>query len=522
MATYTPLPSASLAPNTAMQFGVIQNAANSNTLVNQLYSKSPNVLAAASAVKSPNAPATMQTSTPATLPSQTAPMGYPAPASMGIGIPAPVNGMTPQPTVQPQPAPAAPPTSAYAPSIPTAQAQTQPVNNSQGTANPNAGYMATSYNTGAGTPATPNAVTDASGLGTATSGTGTPPNSFAALIAQLTNASNASNGEVQNTEQGVYNTQQQIAALQKQAADIQTQAALNEGSVGEQGIAPVALGRSAMIQNATGSQLAGIGAEEQGLGTSQAAQQGLLNNEISANQQNITGLTSAAGLAQPVTQYGALTNPQTGAAISGGATGGTLPASAQSFVQSIAAQIQSGQMTRDQGESELNAYGPAGLQALNTALGSGFNTNASNASAGTTATGQQLQTAAASANGALGTLQSLYSTLTSSTGIPLANAGINAVESLLGSSSLSSYKEALGEARAQLAGVLVASGAVTPTDADSLAQSYLPDNMTPAQLQQNIATAQTLIQQKVSSFTNSGNQNAPTNTTTSTAPAGWF
>jgi hypothetical protein len=176
--------------------------------------------------------------------------------------------------------------------------------------------------------------------------------------------------------------------------------------------------------------------------------------------------------------------------------------------------VQSGSMTRADAESELSAYGPAGLSALNSALGSGFNTNASNSSAATTATGQQLQTQQTAANAALDTLQQDFSQLgllTGATGFNPANSVEQSIAGLFGNAAVSQYQTTLQEARAKISGVLSASGGITPSNADIMAKDYLPDGMTPSQIPAKIAAAKTLMQQTVNSFTQSGQQNNTSN-----------
>lgn len=225
-----------------------------------------------------------------------------------------------------------------------------------------------------------------------------------------------------------------------------------------------------------------------------------------------SGQGAVVGALAPASQYGALTNPVTGEAISGGSSGSVLPQSAQTLVNTLAQQVQNGQMTQSQALSELTTYGPAGISALTQALGPSFSTNNSNNSAATTQAGQALQTQASSANQSLSTLQNLYQSLPgfSTTGIPGLNGLTNSIESYLGSSNLSSYNAALTDARTQLEGVLAAAGGGTPTGYESAAMSYLPDNMTPSQLAANINTVQQLIQQKVSSFQSSGQSSGST------------
>ena len=308
----------------------------------------------------------------------------------------------------------------------------------------------------------------------------------------------------------------------------------------------LAAGVSSGIAAGVGQQL---GTTEQALST--AAQNALTGQgqqissanaaggqQLTGQQQQITAANNAGNIAntaqsnQITGQYnaGSLTNPASlnvqvpysnqyisslnGQPVGGGAAG-TLPSSAQSFVNSLAQQVQSGAMTRSDAESRLTAYGQPGLQALNSALGSNFNTNASNASAQTTATGQQIQTAATATNNALDTLGNLFNQLPGiqTGGIPATDAIANWVASSLGQAGLTQYTTALNDARSQLIGVLNASGG-TPSGNEATAMQYLPDNMTVSQFNQLVGTAQNpgtarqLVQQKVSAFTNSGNQNS--------------
>ena len=249
---------------------------------------------------------------------------------------------------------------------------------------------------------------------------------------------------------------------------------------------------------------------------------GNLANTAQSNQ--ISGQLGAQGATQPVsTPYNApLTSPQTGTAVNGGGTN-SLPADGQALVTSLASQVQSGSMTRADAESRLGAYGVAGISALNTALGSNFNTNASNASAQTTGVGQQIQTAATATNAALDTLGSLFSKLPNieTGGIPATDMVANWIGSALGQAGLAQYNTALNDARSQLLGVLNASGG-TPTGNEAMTLQYLPNNMTVGQFSslvgtsQNPGTARQLVSQKVNAFTSSGNQtNSPS---TSGAP----
>ncbi len=260
-----------------------------------------------------------------------------------------------------------------------------------------------------------------------------------------------------------------------------------------------------------------------GANTQQSQQLGGLGQALqgsTALQQNqLSGLGTAAGYAQPVqvpfgNQY---IDPTTGQPISGGGQGGSalgqLPPQGQEAVNSYAQAVREGRMTRQDAESRLGTYSIAGINALNEALGQDFNTNASNASAQTTATGQQVQTAADSTNQALDTLGNLFTSLPEwqTGGIPLTNNLAQWIGKQVGSQALQQYKTNLADARSQLIGVLNSSGG-TPTGNESTANQYLPDNMTKAQFDANVGTAQNpgivrqLIAQKVGSFMQSGAQ----------------
>lgn len=345
----------------------------------------------------------------------------------------------------------------------------------------------------------------------------TPPSQLGQATTGLLNSA-GSNGAIGQSAANI------ASDYGSKIADVGQQAAINEESVGGQGLLPVAMGRAQQIAQTANSAQTALAQGES------AALQGT-GQQLTGQAQTQSGLAAAGALASPSNQF--LTTPYSnevldasGNPVGGGATG-TLPASAQSFVSSLASQVQSGQMTRTNAESELSAYGPAGLQALNTALGPSFNTNASNASGATTATGQQLQTQATAADSALDTLSQQFNALgnlTGATGFQPLNSIEQTVGGLFGNSAVSQYQTTLQEARAKISGVLAASGGVTPTTADEMAKTYLPDGMTPSQLPAKIAAAKTLIQQSVLAFTNSGNQNSNATTSSSggTVSAGGY
>lgn len=400
------------------------------------------------------------------------------------------------------------------------------VDNSGGTANPNYNYTAgvTQQQVPQGTPA---GVQSNSQI-TSTPNQGTTPASQTqqGLIAQI-NAL-VSN---QNSQQAGLTSQEQ--ALTNNFTNMNAGILSQPGEIGYQ------TGRQAQLQNTEQqglSQLEGqqaqLAAYEQPQLSALTTEAGLLgpqNQTITASPGSITtnaltGQTYSAPTQVPYSNQ--LIDPTTGQSVGGGTSSGTstLPAAAQNAVNLQIQKVQSGLSTVADAESALSAYGQAGVNALQQGLGSSFNTNASNASAGTTATGQQIQTAAGATNQALDTLSNLYSQLPSlqTGGIPLTNSIANVIAGALGSKGLTAYNTALADARSQLIGVLNASGG-TPTGNEATTLQYLPDNMTVQQFNQLVGTAQNpgtarqLVAQKVAAFTQSGLQNgtiAPTPSTT--------
>lgn len=228
-------------------------------------------------------------------------------------------------------------------------------------------------------------------------------------------------------------------------------------------------------------------------------------NDLGSKMTGLASIFQNQNVALPYNEQ--LVSKTTGQPLGGG-TIGSLPPAGQQAVQLQIQRVKSGMSTISDAAAALGAYGQPGLNALQEGLGGNFNVNASNASAATTGVGQQLQTAATAANGALDKLMSDYGALggIQTKGIPLTNNIANHVQAWMGQSELSTYQTTLADARAQLEGVLSAAGGITPTGAQEMAETYLPDNMTPTQLTSKVKAVKILIAQKVAAFTNSGQQ----------------
>lgn len=185
------------------------------------------------------------------------------------------------------------------------------------------------------------------------------------------------------------------------------------------------------------------------------------------------------------------------------------------IINGLVQQLQNGAAWSDVvSQLPSSALAPMLSQAAQQAI-PGFNPTTSNQNAGAMNTALQgnatqglgLQRSAASANSALDTLSSFYSQLPGATtgGIPATNSISTWLGQQFGNTASSQYETALQDARAQLEGVLTATGATTPTGAEATAKAYLPDGMTPGQFQSKLTAARQLVQQKVSAFTQTGN-----------------
>lgn len=303
------------------------------------------------------------------------------------------------------------------------------------------------------------------------------------------------------------------------------------GTIGQEtgdrttGTTPVGEGNAAVAAQAGGALIQGLTNQEQQelTGTGQA---------LTGQAQQASALNAAGTLSTPSNEFMQVpySNQVLGAdgrPINGGAMG-QLPQQAQDFVNSLAQQVKSGQMIRKDAESELSTYGQAGLQALNTALGSDFNTNASNASAATTATGQQIQAAITPANQALDSLQTAFNGLSSlqQGNVPGLNVNVPILGQLaqgasmqfgVGRDAASAFQGALQEARSRIDAALV--GSIGVNAAAAQASALLPDNMVPSEIPQKIAAAKQYLLNQLTSYTGSGNQN---NTNANANATGWF
>ena len=341
----------------------------------------------------------------------------------------------------------------------------------------------------------------------ATNNTPPPPSdiSSSGLLQSLAD-STRNNQAITDRSQGILNTLGQNIKQYRANAAL-TEAQYNGGVIGARG--------AGLAQQVASYELQQEGAEQE---NARLALQGE-NQALAGQSQTQSGLNQAAGYAQPfqvpysnqLMQRDAQGNV---VSVNSGTNG--LPPEAQSYIKSLANQVKNGQMTRADAEGRISSYSQPGLQALNGELGSSFNTNASNASAGTTAVGQQIQAAIPPANQALDALQTAFNNLPGiqSTSVPFINQSMQgmAMGTGLGRQQASEFQGALNEARSRIDAAIT--GVIGIDAARTQAHTLLPDNMVPSEIPQKIAAAKQYLQNQLDSYTNSGKQSSG-NTTAS-------
>lgn len=258
------------------------------------------------------------------------------------------------------------------------------------------------------------------------------------------------------------------------------------------------------------------------LGKEGQAQQSLAGQATAA----FTGASAAAPVQVPYSNQ--FVDPTTGQPIGGGQSG-QLPQQAQDFVTSLAQQVKSNALSRADAESKLSTYGPIGIQALNAALGSDFNTNVAGAqgssAADLTTSASELQS---QANGAEANFN-LLANIAKQGGVNDGNVPIlntiqqNVAKGLASNEAVVNFKSILQSVRDQYAAIL---GGGTVTDAGRAeALSLIPDNVSLSALQsvgQNLKSDAgnriAGIQNQVKSLTNSGSSSSGSN---SSSGFGW-
>lgn len=368
-------------PPTTAQFSAIQNAAGQNSLINQLYAgktvapvssitSSAPVVAASSAVKNPNAAFNNTVAAPQV--NNSLAIQYPSlvgSAAAGTTMPTAPKTATVQPVATP-PAQTTPPTQ-----FPASSGTVPP------TQNANTG-MTTMYD-GNGNPvqiATAN-------VGTNTYNAQTNPNGYYATPPNQQNNTPPvpQAGQPATIDPSLYGSGLFGSLLKNAVTAQQTSQEFNQSlQQGENDVTkqPIPLD---FVQGQQAAMQRDYGVQQTALATQ--ASNALADAEAAA----------------PVSQYGALTSPATGNPISSGGTAGlpaNLPVAAQSALSALppqgqqavlleAQKVQNNLESLDTAKSNLSAYSQGGLNALNSILGSGFNTAANTGATQATAANTQ-------------------------------------------------------------------------------------------------------------------------------------
>lgn len=320
------------------------------------------------------------------------------------------------------------------------------------------------------------------------------------------------------------------AALGQKAQAIADAAGQEFASIGKKGAAaetgylttgttPVAEGNAAVVARTAAAQQQAVaqGAQTQlsGVDKQLAAANQAATGFASAGNLAKGALDSAGNIASPIQQpYGnMLVDPVTGQPIQQGA--GTLNDAVALQVQ----RVKNGTAGYNDAVSALGAYGQAGINALQQALGPTFNIAQSN-----TLAGQQgsIGPALGFATTALDNLDTAAQQLSSlqKTNSPAINAISNwgSFVTGLGSEQTRAYVQATQEARNAYASVLASVRGGTPTDYSGQAQAAIPDHPTPNDIAAAKATLVALGQAKQDIY---GNPGAYNNTPLPTTGFNW-
>lgn len=479
-------------PTNLNQFNAIVNGSKSNSLVNQLFAgkmsqttpmvSSPNVVAASSQVKSPSQVSAMY---------QTPGVPQPIPTGPQSTIPNTMSGTNGAPMSGPAAGPASllPPTNQPVTSHSVTDGQGNTVTQKYDTS---ANTIADTSNAPPTPPTPPSSFTTPSGATVDANGntlSSAPVSALSSITSGLVN--NAGNNAA------IGQSAADIAAKYgKQIADVGNQAAINEETVGGQGLLPTAMGRAQQIATTANS-------AENALASGESAALQGTSQELTANSNAASALNNAGNLATPANQflstsYGNQVLDSNGKPVGG--TGDTL----QTAVSNAINQIKAGGGYQN-AAATLSSFGPAGTNALLTALGPSFNINASNAEAAAQASNINTQGTLNTTIGAQGAQQAttnyvnaktaydtaskqatnLQNTL-ASTGInnnpQFVNQKINALQNQLGSANYASFITTLNETKQAYTNLLSSVGASTPTVNGQAATDIFNANSTPAQI----------------------------------------
>lgn len=335
-----------------------------------------------------------------------------------------------------------------------------------------------------------------------------PQTTFGGLVGSLANTTQQGSPAAQGYTQQAADYGKKSYDIGQEAQDIASQFGQRYADIGglgakfragqlTTGTTPVAEGNAAITAQTTAAQQAALAAGEQ------AALQGLGYQLTGANQaanaanaaagqaytgqgQTISGLTGAAGLAQP--QLGAIGSQQyyNPLGTAGQATGGLDP---QTQAAQLAQEVANGTRTYQDAVSAIGAYGGIGTSYLNNAIRQvSPDFNFAQASALGATQGQvapQLQQAQLA-------LDNLTATFGNTPwfqkfGVPALNTLTGLLSEVgVGTGSQKDKENAISEARTQVSNALGVATNTTPSAWTATVQGWFPDNATPQQISAGI------------------------------------
>lgn len=289
-------------------------------------------------------------------------------------------------------------------------------------------------------------------------------------------------------------TPEEVAARQELARLKGETAEKSQNILTHPGVGGFAMGRDAINQRYAQGQESTLAEQISAYAAERAAAQGAYQGQ-SAAQQGAGGLMgTAAGYAQPVTQFGQLTNPQSGEVVSPSGGNPQLNTAVQQAVQLV----QNGATPQDaMSQSGISNFGLPGQQAFTTAMqqvsdgtynptqwSAGAQQNASQA----TATQQQAFTMDTALK-QLGTIQPLITNFMTQSGLnsqdnPDFNAAMQTYYGkFLSPGNKQIFETYMGDIQKYTSQILAAGSGTIPTDVSNTLSNFDPRNLTASQLQ---------------------------------------
>lgn len=330
-----------------------------------------------------------------------------------------------------------------------------------------------------------------------------PTPTYAGLVGNLANVANTPSAEYTRRSLAAEQAYKKSANFNRDVGQAQLDVTTNPEYSIDTGV-----GLGNRIAQNTGLQMRALADTAAGL-------QAGAGQELTRQGLQQTGLTSAAGFAQPEqVSYGSqYINPLTGQPVIGG-IGGSLNDAVTGVVQ----KLQSGQMTYNDALGALSGYGQGGVNALQQALPQGFNIAQSNALGGIQGTvGPAYEYASINLKNVEDLMKELPNIQNSN--IPILNQITQGFSQKtgVGSEATRAVIGAVNTLRNSYASLLASSKGGTPTDYSGQALAEIPDNPTPNDIAALRKNFETLGQARKTIYGNPGATNTQSGSDSTTA-----